>query len=146
MLEREQSPESACLSMPGQPVCHGEYLSAAADLPVDNREQVEAAAQKLREQGVEQVLVKLGSEGSLLVGPEGTLYQPIVKADKVMRYIPLLSSALPFLCRGSQAQSMPVVSTGEIVVAISWAQAQLRQICVEVLLQRTEFMTHAVSQ
>ena len=55
----------------------------AADSPVENREQVEAAAQKLREQGVETVLVKLGSEGSLLVGPEGTLYQPIVKADKV---------------------------------------------------------------
>ncbi|KAK9867493.1 hypothetical protein WJX84_011453 [Apatococcus fuscideae] len=59
-------------------------LARLTDLPVDSREQVEAAAQKLREQGVEQVLVKLGSEGSLLVGPEGTLYQPIVKADKVV--------------------------------------------------------------
>ena len=51
---------------------------------MDSREQVEEAAQKLRSQGVEEVLVKLGSEGSLLVGPEGTLYQPIVKADEVL--------------------------------------------------------------
>ena len=90
MMESEQYLESACQSMPGQ---HPSDLSAAADLPVDNREQVEAAAQKLREQGVEQVLVKLGSEGSLLVGPEGTLYQPIVKADKVIQYASVLAGA-----------------------------------------------------
>ncbi|KAK9868378.1 hypothetical protein WJX84_011401 [Apatococcus fuscideae] len=59
-------------------------LARLTGMPVDDREQVEAAAQKLRKQGVEQVLVKLGSEGSLLVRAEGTLYQPIVKADKVV--------------------------------------------------------------
>ncbi len=51
---------SACLFLAAAPIFAG--------MPTDTEEQIVAAAQALREQGVGTVLVKLGSRGSLLVG------------------------------------------------------------------------------
>ena len=55
-----------------------------ADLPTESREQVEAAARKLLDQGVKTaVLVKRGKNGSLLVTREDSIEQSIFKTNKV---------------------------------------------------------------
>lgn len=53
-------------------------------MPTESKEEVEVAARKLLEQGVkEAVLVKRGSNGSLLVTAKDSIEQGILKAEKV---------------------------------------------------------------
>jgi ribokinase len=47
-------------------------LARLTGLPTETKDQVQAAAQGLMRQGVDQVLVKLGAEGSMLVGCSAT--------------------------------------------------------------------------
>lgn len=58
-----------CMSFPG--------------MPTENKEQVEAAARKVQEKGVDAVLAKLGTKGSMLIQKDEVLNQSILKADKV---------------------------------------------------------------
>lgn len=52
-------------------------------MPTDTSEQIQAAAERLRDQGVDLVIAKLGTKGSLLMGKGKTVQQDIIKADKV---------------------------------------------------------------
>ena len=52
-------------------------------MPTENKEQVEAAARKVQEKGVDAVLAKLGTKGSMLIQKDEVLNQSILKADKV---------------------------------------------------------------
>jgi hypothetical protein len=60
-------------------------------MPTENKEQVEAAARSVQGKGVDIVLAKLGTKGSMLIQKDETLNQGILKADKVC----LLSHMLP---------------------------------------------------
>ncbi|GLI68634.1 hypothetical protein VaNZ11_013004, partial [Volvox africanus] len=61
-------------------------LSRLTGLPTDGEEQVRAAAEQLMAAGVKAVLVKLGSEGSLLLPGQGqpALRQQAIKAQEVV--------------------------------------------------------------
>lgn len=52
-------------------------------MPTENEDEVLAAARKVREKGVDVVLAKLGTKGSLLVQTDKVVQQSIIKADKV---------------------------------------------------------------
>ena len=52
-------------------------------MPTEGDEQIQAAAQKLRDQGVDLVIAKLGTKGSMLIRGQEVLQQGIIKADKV---------------------------------------------------------------
>ena len=58
-------------------------LCLTTGMPTEDNEQIQAAAQKLRDQGVELVIAKLGTKGSLLIQKDQVVQQGIVKADKV---------------------------------------------------------------
>lgn len=58
----------------------GEELSETLHCPVDNREEIIEAAQKMRVMGAQNVLVSLGAEGAMLVTEEGVY---TCKAPKV---------------------------------------------------------------
>ncbi len=53
-----------------------------ADMPTEGDEQIQAAAQKLRDQGVDLVIAKLGTKGSMLIQKEEVLQQGIIKLTK----------------------------------------------------------------
>ncbi|KAL4431479.1 hypothetical protein ABPG75_006735 [Micractinium tetrahymenae] len=60
-------------------------LQGLTGLPTETEEQIVVAAHALRSQGVQTVLVKLGSRGSLLVDGEGTVRrQQAQRVDKVV--------------------------------------------------------------
>lgn len=60
-------------------------LARLTGMPTDSLELVEAAAGKLLQQGVPNVLVKLGGDGSVLLAADGTkVRQEIFKAPKVV--------------------------------------------------------------
>ena len=67
-------------------------LSRLTGLPTDTEAHILAAASALQQRGVDTVLVKLGSQGSLLVPPHGgaPVRQPAFKADKVRAHGGLL--------------------------------------------------------
>ena len=52
-------------------------------MPTEDEDQVLAAARKVQEKGVDMVLAKLGTKGSLLVQTDKVVQQGIIKADKV---------------------------------------------------------------
>ena len=52
-------------------------------MPTEDNEQIQAAAQKLQDQGVNVVIAKLGTKGSLLIEHDQVVQQGIIKADKV---------------------------------------------------------------
>lgn len=54
-----------------------------ADMPTGTKEQVEAAARSVQGKGVDIVLAKLGTKGSMLIEKDKILNQDILKADKV---------------------------------------------------------------
>ena len=56
----------------------------AAGLPTETEEQVQAAARYVQEKGVDIVLAKLGTKGSMLIQKGQVLKQGILKADKVI--------------------------------------------------------------
>lgn len=60
-------------------------LSRLTGLPTSTDEEVTAAADDLIRRGVQQVLVKLGAKGSVLVREEGVVRQPIVSAGQPVR-------------------------------------------------------------
>ena len=59
-----------------------EEIGLYADIPVTDRESAAQAAQKLREQGVENVMISLGAQGAVLCCDEGVFYAsaPVVDA------------------------------------------------------------------
>lgn len=59
-------------------------LARLTGMETDQEERVREAAGKLLEAGPQEVLVKLGSSGSLLVGPEGSVRQKAVPAGRVV--------------------------------------------------------------
>lgn len=59
-------------------------LANLTGMPTENKEQVEAAARKVQEKGVDAVLAKLGTKGSMLIQKDEVLNQSILKADKVV--------------------------------------------------------------
>ncbi|KAI7836988.1 hypothetical protein COHA_009170 [Chlorella ohadii] len=60
-------------------------LSNLTGMPTETEEQIVAAAQRLRGQGVASVLVKLGSRGSLLVDAQGEVWrEPARKVERVV--------------------------------------------------------------
>lgn len=81
---------------------------------------VEAAAQTLRQQGVEQVLVSLGGEGALLVSGDGVWYQP-APAGRVRCAVSAGDSMIAgFLTAVSRGEPLPealrlAVATGSAV-------------------------------
>lgn len=65
-----------------------------AGLPTETEEQVQAAARTVQEKGVDVVLAKLGTKGSMLVQKDEVLTQPIIKAEKVhLKGLPFHSTA-----------------------------------------------------
>lgn len=58
-------------------------LEILTGLPVESKEQIEEAAKSLIALGVNQVIVTLGSKGSLLVDKNTTQYVPALKVDAV---------------------------------------------------------------
>ncbi len=52
-------------------------------MPTESKEQVEAAARSVQGKGVDIVLAKLGTKGSMLIQKDEILNQGILKADKV---------------------------------------------------------------
>lgn len=52
-------------------------------MPTESKEQVEAAARSVQGKGVDIVLAKLGTKGSMLIQKDKILNQGILKADKV---------------------------------------------------------------
>ncbi|KAK9812771.1 hypothetical protein WJX72_003419 [[Myrmecia] bisecta] len=59
-------------------------LARMTGKPTESDSEVEAAARQLLEQGVDTVLVKRGSQGSMLVTGRDNIKQPIFKVDKVI--------------------------------------------------------------
>ena len=53
-------------------------------MPTETDEEVQAAARSVQEKGVDIVLAKLGTKGSMLIRQGEVLTQGILKADKVM--------------------------------------------------------------
>ena len=58
-------------------------LEILTGLPVESKEQIEEAAKSLIALGVNQVIVTLGSKGSLLVDKNTTQYVPALKVDAI---------------------------------------------------------------
>lgn len=52
-------------------------------MPTGTKEQVEEAARNVQGKGVDIVLAKLGTKGSMLIEKDNILNQDILKADKV---------------------------------------------------------------
>ena len=52
-------------------------------MPTESKEQVEAAARSVQGKGVDIVLAKLGTKGSMLIQKDEILHQGILNADKV---------------------------------------------------------------
>ena len=52
-------------------------------MPTESKEQVEAAARSVQGKGMDIVLAKLGTKGSMLIQKDEILNQGILKADKV---------------------------------------------------------------
>ena len=81
-----------------------------AGMPTEDNDQIQAAAQKLRDQGVELVIAKLGTKGSLLIQKDQVVQQGIVKADKVscptryMQHGPLSSRAVKLCNKRTTSQ------------------------------------------
>lgn len=65
-----------------EPVCIS-LVSWHADMPTESKEQVEAAARSVQGKGVDIVLAKLGTKGSMLIQKDEILHQGILNADKV---------------------------------------------------------------
>ena len=59
-------------------------------MPTEGDEEVLAAARKVQAQGVDLVLAKLGTKGSMLIQEDQVLQQGIIKADKVRHTAMLL--------------------------------------------------------
>lgn len=59
-------------------------LANLTGMPTENEDEVLAAARKVQEKGVDVVLAKLGTKGSLLVQTDKVVQQGIIKADKVV--------------------------------------------------------------
>ncbi|DBA71361.1 TPA: hypothetical protein ACH3X2_011170 [Trebouxia sp. C0005] len=59
-------------------------LANLTDMPTESKEQVEAAARSVQGKGVDIVLAKLGTKGSMLIQKDKILNQGILKADKVV--------------------------------------------------------------
>lgn len=75
-------------------VLYEEYtMVSGAGMPTEDKEQIQAAAQKLWDQGVDLVIAKLGTKGSLLIQKGQTVQQDIIKAEKVA----ILATLLNFL-------------------------------------------------
>ena len=52
-------------------------------MPTESKEQIKAAARSVQGKGVDIVLAKLGTKGSMLIQKDEILNQGILKADKV---------------------------------------------------------------
>ena len=59
------------------------YFALLAGMPTEDNDQVLAAAKRVQEMGVDVVLAKLGTKGSMLIQKDEVLQQGIIKADKV---------------------------------------------------------------
>ncbi|DBA87623.1 TPA: hypothetical protein ACH3X1_004639 [Trebouxia sp. C0004] len=59
-------------------------LANLTDMPTESKEQVEAAARSVQGKGVDIVLAKLGTKGSMLIQKDEILTQGILIADKVV--------------------------------------------------------------
>ena len=64
-------------------------------MPTESKEQVEAAARSVQGKGVDIVLAKLGTKGSMLIQKHEMLNQGILKADKVCLLTHMLLFSIP---------------------------------------------------